>query len=58
MSGIQYTGYVTEQKGFAHLVLAEPNTKAQELQWEKIGYFLMNRATQANGKLMLKSPSR
>lgn len=31
--------YVIEQKEFAHLALAEPNTKQGELQWRNIGFF-------------------
>lgn len=47
--------FVMEQREFVHPVLAEANTKCQELQWGKMGYFIMNGPTQGNGKLMLKS---
>ena len=36
----------TEQKEFVHLALAKPNTKYQELQRRKIGYFIINATTQ------------
>ena len=42
---------------FIHPELAETNTRHQELQWRKTGYFVMNGATQENGKLMFKSPN-
>ena len=38
----------TEQKEFVHLALAKPNTKYQELQRRKIGYFIINATTQEN----------
>lgn len=37
-----------EQEEFIHLALAEPSTKYGELQWRKIGNFIMNGAIQQN----------
>ena len=54
---VQVAVNVTEQKVFIHPELAETNTRHQELQWRKTGYFVMNGATQENGKLMFKSPN-
>lgn len=47
---------ITEQKEIVHLALAKPNTNHQELKQRKIGYFIMNGATQETRKLMFKSP--
>lgn len=43
------------EKESIHPALAETNTKHRELQWRKIGYFLINGATQGYRKLMFKS---
>lgn len=47
--------FVMEQREFVHPGLAESNTKCQELQRGKIGYFIKKGTTQENRKLMLKS---
>lgn len=43
---------------FVHPVLSEPNTKNTEnCSGEIVAIFIMNRATQENGKLMPQSPN-
>ena len=47
---------VVEQKEFVYPELVEQNTKHQELQWRKMGNFIMNGATQENRELKHPNP--
>lgn len=44
-----------QNRVFDDPVPAEPSSNHRELQWRRIGYFIMNSTTQENGKPGLKS---